>query len=52
MAPSASCKVIWRPYRTAKAVKGVMENACAPTLELSVPLTADIGTGSNWAKAH
>jgi DNA polymerase-1 len=37
---------------TAALVKEVMENACAPALELSVPLTADAGTGPNWAKAH
>jgi DNA polymerase-1 len=30
----------------------VMENACAPAVELSVPLTADAGTGVNWAEAH
>jgi DNA polymerase-1 len=38
--------------KTARVVKDVMENACAPVLELSVPITAEIGTGSNWAEAH
>ena len=37
---------------TAEVVKEVMENACHPTLELTVPLVADIGTGPNWAEAH
>ncbi len=37
---------------TTKVVKAVMENACAPVLELSVPLVADAGTGPNWAEAH
>ncbi|MEE8500851.1 MAG: DNA polymerase I, partial [Kiloniellales bacterium] len=37
---------------TAQVVKEVMENACAPVLELSVPLTADVGSGPNWAEAH
>ena len=37
---------------TAEVVRHVMENACAPALELTVPLVADIGTGPNWAEAH
>ncbi len=37
---------------TTGIVKAVMENACAPVLELSVPLVADTGTGPNWAEAH
>ena len=37
---------------TAEVVRQVMENACAPALELTVPLVADIGTGPNWAQAH
>lgn len=37
---------------TAAIVKDVMENACAPVVELSVPLIADIGIGPNWAEAH
>ncbi len=38
--------------KTTEVVKAVMENACAPVLELSVPLVADAGTGPNWAEAH
>ncbi|NIA68034.1 DNA polymerase I [Pelagibius litoralis] len=37
---------------TSAVVREVMENACAPALELSVPLVADAGTGANWAEAH
>jgi DNA polymerase-1 len=37
---------------TAELVRDVMENACLPALELSVPLTADAGVGDNWAEAH
>ena len=37
---------------TTSIAKAVMENACAPVLELSVPLVADAGTGPNWAEAH
>lgn len=29
-----------------------MEHACEPTVKLSVPLTADCGTGGNWLEAH
>ncbi len=38
--------------KTAEVVKEVMGNACAPALELTVPLVADVGTGPNWAEAH
>ena len=38
--------------KTAEVVKGVMETACHPVVELSVPLVADAGTGPNWAEAH
>ena len=38
--------------KTAAVVRQVMESACAPVLELSIPLVADIGTGPNWAEAH
>ena len=38
--------------KTTKVVKAVMEQACDPVLELSVPLVADTGTGPNWAEAH
>ena len=37
---------------TSALVREVMENACAPAVELSVPLVADAGTGANWAEAH
>ncbi len=37
---------------TSALVRAVMENACAPALELSIPLVADAGTGANWAEAH
>jgi DNA polymerase-1 len=30
----------------------IMENACAPVLELSVPLVVDSGAGPNWEVAH
>jgi DNA polymerase-1 len=36
----------------AALVKQVMEGACAPALELDVPLVADTGIGDNWADAH
>jgi len=37
---------------TAALVKQVMEGACAPALELDVPIVADTGIGDNWADAH
>jgi DNA polymerase-1 len=37
---------------TAALVKKVMEGATRPALELSVPLIADTGIGTNWAEAH
>ncbi len=37
---------------TTGVVRHVMENACAPVIELSVPLIADAGHGPNWAEAH
>jgi len=30
----------------------VMETACSPVLDLSVPLRVDAGTGDNWGAAH
>jgi DNA polymerase-1 len=33
-------------------VKDVMENAAAPAVHLSVPLTVEAGQGRNWAEAH
>jgi DNA polymerase-1 len=38
--------------KTSAVVREVMETACLPTVELSVPLVADAGTGANWAEAH
>ena len=37
---------------TSAVVREVMEQACAPAVEISVPLVADAGTGANWAEAH
>jgi DNA polymerase-1 len=37
---------------SAALVKRVMEGACAPALELDVPIVAETGTGDNWADAH
>ncbi|MBZ6378140.1 DNA polymerase I [Pacificimonas flava] len=33
-------------------IRKVMEEACAPVLELDVPLVVDVGTGATWAAAH
>jgi DNA polymerase-1 len=38
--------------QTSAVVKTVMEKATYPVLELSVPLTVDVGTGDNWDEAH
>ncbi len=38
--------------QTSELVCSVMAGACAPVLELSVPLTADAGVGDTWAEAH
>jgi DNA polymerase-1 len=37
---------------TASLVKDVMEGACAPRCELSVPLVVDTGWASTWDAAH
>ncbi|MCB1387796.1 MAG: DNA polymerase I, partial [Rhodobacteraceae bacterium] len=37
---------------TIARVKTVMEGACAPAVEISVPLIVDAGVGTNWAEAH
>ncbi|WP_282604412.1 DNA polymerase I [Pelagibius sp. Alg239-R121] len=37
---------------TTAVVREVMETACDPVLELSVPLVADAGVANNWAEAH
>ncbi len=38
--------------QTAGVVKTVMESACLPALDLSVPLTVDVGQGQSWGEAH
>ena len=38
--------------KTSELVRGIMESATAPVLNLSVPLVADAGIGSSWAEAH
>ncbi len=38
--------------QTAEVVKAVMESACLPALQLSVPLTVDVGQGQSWGDAH
>jgi DNA polymerase-1 len=37
---------------TAELVRGVMENAHRPLVELSVPLGVEVGTGVSWGDAH
>jgi DNA polymerase-1 len=37
---------------TARAVKRVMEGACAPHCELSVPLVVETGWANSWDEAH
>ena len=37
---------------TSAVVRQVMETACAPVVELAVPLIADAGVADNWAEAH
>ena len=37
---------------TSATVKAVMEGACRPMLELSLPLVVDVGVADNWAEAH
>ncbi len=38
--------------QAAEVVKTVMESACLPALQLSVPLTVDVGQGHSWGEAH
>jgi DNA polymerase-1 len=38
--------------KTSAVVREVMEGACRPAIDLSVPLTVDAGIGDNWAEAH
>ena len=37
---------------TVAAVRGAMEGAAMPAVELAVPLVVDAGSGANWAAAH
>ena len=37
---------------TAQAIKQIMESATLPALELSIPLTVDVGHGPSWDDAH
>jgi DNA polymerase-1 len=37
---------------TKALVRKVMEGACAPAVNLGVPLIADAGVGTTWAEAH
>ena len=37
---------------TTLVVKAVMEAACEPHCELSVPLVVETGRGTNWDEAH
>jgi DNA polymerase-1 len=38
--------------KTIEVLKPVMETACRPAVDLSVPLDVDAGIGDNWAAAH
>jgi DNA polymerase-1 len=38
--------------KTIKLVKGVMEAATRPAVELAVPLVVEVGQGRSWAEAH
>jgi DNA polymerase-1 len=38
--------------QTRDIVREVMEGAAAPAVNLSVPLTVDVGVGANWDEAH
>jgi DNA polymerase-1 len=33
-------------------VRGIMEGAAMPAVDLTVPLTVDAGSGANWSEAH
>ncbi len=37
---------------TARVIKQVMESATLPALQLSIPLTVDVGHGPSWDDAH
>ncbi|MCF8473316.1 MAG: DNA polymerase I [Emcibacter sp.] len=38
--------------KTIPVVKNIMEHAAMPAIEISVPLTVDVGIGDNWDEAH
>jgi DNA polymerase I len=38
--------------RAMPIITNIMANACAPVVDLSVPLQVECGTALNWAKAH
>lgn len=38
--------------RSIPIIKDIMENATAPILDISVPLTVECGVGNNWNEAH
>jgi DNA polymerase-1 len=38
--------------KTVKLVTDIMVNACAPALELTVPLEVDARAADNWDEAH
>jgi DNA polymerase-1 len=38
--------------KTIAAVKTVMERACHPAAEITVPLVVEAGQGANWGEAH
>jgi len=37
---------------TSKVIKQVMESATLPALQLSIPLTVEVGHGPSWDDAH
>ncbi len=38
--------------KTSQVIKQVMESATLPALQLSIPLTVDVGHGPSWDEAH
>jgi DNA polymerase-1 len=38
--------------KTIATVKALMERACQPAAEITVPLVVEAGVGANWAEAH
>jgi len=38
--------------QTAQIIKQVMESATLPALQLSIPLTVEVGHGPSWDDAH